>query len=100
MGQQLKLASELKSDRLVILEWGNKWRVNFDNDKNKIYLFNWSKHSVVIAVKMDGFNLEEKKSFKILEVSFSSKLDWGSYIMSIVKTTFKNLSFDLWSNWL
>ena len=35
---------------------------------------------------MDGSFLEEKSSFKILELSFSSKLNCGSYIISIVKT--------------
>ena len=35
---------------------------------------------------MDGSVLEEKSSFRILGLSFSSKLDWGSYIISIAKT--------------
>ena len=63
--------------------------VNFDDGKNNIYLFNWSKSSAAIDVKMDGSILEEKSSFKILGISFSSKLDWGSYIVSIVKAAFK-----------
>ena len=49
--------------------------VDFDDGKNNIYLFNWSKSSVAIDVKMDGSILEEKSFFKILGVSFSSKLD-------------------------
>ena len=35
---------------------------------------------------MDGFVLEGKSSFKMLGLTFSSKLDWGSYIISIAKT--------------
>ena len=35
---------------------------------------------------MDGSVLEEKTSFKMLGLTFSSKLDWGSYIVSIAKT--------------
>ena len=35
---------------------------------------------------MDGSVLEEKSPFKILRLSFSSKLDWGHYIISIAKT--------------
>ena len=31
---------------------------------------------------MDGSVLEEKSSFKMLQLSFTSKLDWGSYIIS------------------
>ena len=34
---------------------------------------------------MDGSVLEEKSSFKMLGLTFSSKLDWGSYIISIAK---------------
>ena len=40
---------------------------------------------------MDGSVLEEKSSFKMLGLTFSSKLDWGSYIVSIVKTTSKKI---------
>ena len=35
---------------------------------------------------VNGFVLEEKSSFKIMGIDFSSKLDWGPYIISIVKT--------------
>ena len=35
---------------------------------------------------MDGSVLEEKSSFKMLGFSFFSKLDCGSYIISIAKT--------------
>ena len=35
---------------------------------------------------MDGSVLEEKSSFKMLWLTFSCKLDWGSYIISIAKT--------------
>ena len=38
---------------------------------------------------MDGYVLEEKSSFKMLELNFSSKLDWGSCIISIAKTASK-----------
>ena len=40
---------------------------------------------------MDGSVLEEKSSFKMLGLTFSSKLDWGSYIMSIAKTASKKI---------
>ena len=36
-------------------------------------------------------DLEEKSSFKMLGLSFSSKLDQGSYIASIAKTAFKRI---------
>ena len=37
-------------------------------------------------MKMGGSILEGKSSFKMLGLTFSSKLDWGSYIISIAKT--------------
>ena len=40
---------------------------------------------------MSGSVLEEKSSFKMLGLSFSSKLDWSSYVISIVKTGFKKI---------
>ena len=35
---------------------------------------------------MDGSVLEEKSSFKMLGLTFSSILGWGSFIISIAKT--------------
>ena len=34
---------------------------------------------------------EEKSSFRMLGLTFSSKLDWGSYIISIAKTASKKI---------
>ena len=41
---------------------------------------------------MDGSVLEDKSSFKMLGLTFSSKLDWGSYIISIAKTASKKIA--------
>ena len=40
---------------------------------------------------MGGSILEEKSLFKMLGLTFSSKLDWGSYIISIGKTASKKI---------
>ena len=40
---------------------------------------------------MDGSVLEEKSSFNILGLIFTSKLDWGSYFISIAKTASKKI---------
>ena len=42
-------------------------------------------------MKMNGSVLEEKSSIKMLRLTFSSKLDWGSYIISIAKTASKKI---------
>ena len=61
--------------------------------KNNTYI-NTSKDKIyinAIDVKMDGSVLEDKASFKMLGLTFSSKLDWGSYIVSIAKTASKKI---------
>ena len=40
---------------------------------------------------MDGSVLEEKSSFKMLWLTFTSKLDWGFYIFSVAKTVSKKI---------
>ena len=40
---------------------------------------------------MGGSVLEGKSYFKMLGLTFSSKLDWGSDIISIAKTSFKKI---------
>ena len=40
---------------------------------------------------MNGSIFEEKSSFKMLGLTFSFKLDWGSYIISIAKTASKKI---------
>ena len=45
----------------------------------------------VINVKMETSVLEEKSSFKMKRLAFSSKLDWSSYIISIAKTASKKI---------
>ena len=54
-------------------------------------MFDRSNDTGSIDVKIDGSVLEEKSSFKMLGLTFSSKLDWGSYIISIAKTASKNI---------
>ena len=83
--QQQQLVSELESDLQDTVDWGKKWLVNSNAGKTQLVLFDWSNNIGTIDVKMDGSVLEGKSSFKILGLSFFSKLDWGSYIISITK---------------
>ena len=54
-------------------------------------MFDRSNNTGTINVKMDESVPEEKLSFKKLGLTFSSKLDCGSYIISIGKTTSKKI---------
>ena len=83
--QRLELASELESDLRDIVDWGKMWLVDFNAGKIQLVSFDWSNKNGFIDVKMAGSVLEEKPSFKRLGFIFSSKLDWGSYIISIAK---------------
>ena len=47
--------------------------------------------TICIEVKMNGSVLEKKSSFKMLGLTFSSKLVWGSYMISISKTASKKI---------
>ena len=89
--QQLELASELKPDLRDTSDWGRKWLVDFNAGKTQLVLFDRSKNTGAIDVKIDGSVLEEKTSFKMLGLTFSSKLDWGSYSVSIAKTASKKI---------
>ena len=89
--QQLELASELESDLQDTVDWGRKWLVDFNAGKTQLVLFDRSNNNGSIDVKMDGSVLEEKSSFKMLSLTYSSKLDWGSYIISIAQTSSKKI---------
>ena len=89
--QQLELASELESDLRDTVDWGKKSLVDFNAGKTQLVSFDRSKNTGAIDVKMDGSVLEDKTSFKMLGLTFSSKLDWGSYIVSIAKTASKKI---------
>ena len=91
MRQQLELASELESDLRDTVDWGRIWLVDFNAGKTQLVSFDRSNKTGAIDVKMDGYVLEEKLSFKMLGLTFSSELDWGSYIISIAKTASKKI---------
>ena len=78
MWQQLELASELEADLRDNVDWGKNWLVDFNDGKTQLVSFDWSNNTGAIDGKMDGSVLEEKSSFKMLGLTFFSKLDWGS----------------------
>ena len=67
---------ELESDLQETVDWDRKWLVDFSARKTQLVSFYWSK---------------EKSFFKMLGLTFSSKLDWDSFITSIGKTTLKKI---------
>ena len=71
--QQLEWASELESDLRDTVDWVRKWLVDFNAGKTQLVSFDRSNNNGSIDVKMDGFILEKKSSFKMLGLTFSSK---------------------------
>ena len=85
------MAYELESDLQDSVDWGKKWLVDFNAGKAQLVLFDRSYNSGSVDVKMDGTVLEEKSYFKMLGLTFSTKLNWGFYIISIAKTASKKI---------
>ena len=81
------MASERESDLRDTADWDKKWVVDFNAGKTQLVSFDRSNNNGSIDVKMDGSVLEEKSSFKMLGLTFSSKLDCGS----LAKTAFKKI---------
>ena len=63
------------------MDCDRKWLVNFNAGITQLGLFDWPNNSGAIDVKMYGAVFDEKSSFKILGLFFSSELDWSSYII-------------------
>ena len=70
---------------------GRKMLVDFNAGKTQLISFERCNNSGSIDVKMDVSVLEEKSCFKMLRLTFSSTLDWGSYVISIAKTACKKI---------
>ena len=85
------MAFELEYDLQDTVDWDRKWLVDFSAGKTQLVLCDWSCNTGAIDVKMDGSVPEEKASFKMLGLTFSSKLVWVSFIISIAKTASKKI---------
>ena len=89
------MASELEFDLRDTVDWGRKWLVDFNAEKTRLVSFDLSDYTGATDVEIDGSVLDEKSSFKMLGLTFSYKLNWGSYIISIAKNCLReNSSLD------
>ena len=73
------------------MDWGMKQLFDFNAGKTQLVSFEWSNNTGAIDVKMNRSVFEEKSSFKMLGMTFSSQLDWSSYIIAIAKTASKKI---------
>ena len=98
--QQLELASELESSLGDTMDGSRNWLFDFNAGKIQLVSFDRSNNTGAIYVKVDGSVLEEKSSFKMLGLTYSSKLNWGYYIISIAKSASKKMSCLGWCSYL
>ena len=70
------MASELESD-LDTVDWGRKWLFDFNAGKTQLVSFVRCNNVGAIDVRTNGSVLEKISSFRMLGLSFSSKLDLG-----------------------
>ena len=71
------------------MNWNRNCLGDFNVEKTRLVLFDWPNNTGAIDVKIDRSIIEEKSSFKMLGLTFSSKLDWD--IISIAKTASKKI---------
>ena len=91
------LICELEFDLGDTVDWSKKWLLDFNDGKTELVSFDQSNNTGSIHVKMDRCVFEEKSSFKMLWLTFSSKLDLGTYIISITKTVSKKIGVLIYS---
>ena len=82
------MVPQLESDLQDTVDWGRKWLVDFNAGKTQLVSFEQSNKTDVINLNMNGSY--GGTSFKMVGLTFSSKLDWGFYIISITKTACKS----------
>ena len=82
--------TRIESDLQDPVVLSSKW-LDFNAGKTHLILLDHSNNTVATDVKIDGSVLEENSYFKMLWLTFSSKLDLGYYIISIAKTASKKM---------
>ena len=65
--------------------------VSFNAGKTHLASFDQSNNTGAVDVKMDEFVPDKKSSSKMPGSTFSSELDWGSYIIATAKSTTKKI---------
>ena len=63
--------------------WGRKSLIDSKAGTTQLVSFDWSNNTGVTDVTIDVSVLEEKSSFKMRGLTFSTKLDWA-FILSVL----------------
>ena len=91
--KQLELASELEFDLRDTVDWSKKWLDDSNAGKTQLVSFDQSNNTGSIDLKLDGSVLEERSSFKMLGLTFSSKLDWNRNVSKKIGGLIRSMKF-------
>ena len=76
----------LESDLQDIVEWGKKWLVTFNAGKTKLLSVSKCHRATPFSIPMNGKDLPENNSFRLLGLTFSNSLTWNEYVEAIAKS--------------
>ena len=79
------MASELESDLQDTVYWEKKWLVDINAGETQLVSFDWPNNIDAIDVKVDVLVFEDKSSFNMLGLTFSSKLDLALTVSLVLK---------------
>ena len=83
--ERVESAGELELDLRSIVEWGDRWLVTFNATTMKLLSFNRHREPIFVPVEMNGIDLPEETSFRLLALTFTRSMDRKPYTQSIVK---------------
>ena len=69
------MASEFEFNLRDTVDWGRMWHVDFNTKKAQLVWIDLSNNTIAIYGRMDESVSKEKLSFKMLGLTFSSKLN-------------------------
>ena len=81
----MESAGEFELDLRSIVEWGDRWLRTFNATKTKQLSFNPHRDPLLVPVEMNGIELPQETSFRLLGLTFTQSMDWKPYIRSIDK---------------
>ena len=79
-------AGELDLDLRSIVELGDRWIMTYTVTKTQLLSFNRHGNPLLVPVEMNGVELPEETSFRLLGLTVTRSMDWKPYIQSIAKS--------------
>ena len=73
--EKVELADELEVYLYSIVEWDGRWLVTFNATKTKLLFFNHHIDPLLVPVEMNGIELPEDNSFRLLDLTFTQSID-------------------------